>query len=107
MRAHGRDQFAAARGRRDACFRTSSITPTAALSRRRVRAAPAQNSISPRMARSVIRDMRLQPGKSASSSIHSWPIMVESMWPEKALAPDGRLHDNIDRQIAARARRRC
>src|SRR3984957_14779482 len=38
------------------------------------------NSISPRIARSVIwATCAFRPAKSASSSMHSWPIMVESM----------------------------
>ena len=38
------------------------------------------NAISPRIARSVMAaTCSLQPTRSASSSMHSWPIMVESM----------------------------
>src|SRR5215831_10828142 len=43
------------------------------------------NSISPRMARSVIlATWSFSPTKSASSSMHSWPIMVESMSARKS-----------------------
>src|ERR1700690_3336641 len=62
-------------------FRTSSMTPTdiPLSSATRSRSA-GSNSISPRIARSVIFATRaFRPAKSASSSMHSWPIMVESM----------------------------
>src|SRR3954471_14097565 len=43
------------------------------------------NSISPRIARSVMpATCALSPAKSASSSMHSWPIMVESMSARKS-----------------------
>src|SRR5438105_11068343 len=43
------------------------------------------NSISPRIARSVIpATCAFSPAKSASSSMHSWPIMVESMSARKS-----------------------
>src|SRR5437764_5347131 len=43
------------------------------------------NSISPRIARSVIpATYAFSPAKSASSSMHSWPIMVESMSARKS-----------------------
>src|SRR3954454_309454 len=43
------------------------------------------NSISPRIARSVIAaTWSFRPAKSANSSIHSWPIMVESMSARKS-----------------------
>src|SRR6266478_4167367 len=44
------------------------------------------NSISPRIARSVIpATCAFRPAKSASSSMHSWPIMVESISARKSL----------------------
>src|SRR5262245_5708631 len=60
---------------------TSSITlagsPLSRLTRSR---SAGVNSISPRMARSVMAATRaFCPTRSASSSMHSWPIMVESM----------------------------
>src|SRR5882757_2491755 len=43
------------------------------------------NSISPRIARSVMAaTCALNPAKSANSSMHSWPIMVESMSARKS-----------------------
>ena len=48
--------------------------------------------------------MRLQAGESASSSMHSWPIMVESMSARKSFLRLAicRLHHNVDRQVASR-----
>src|SRR5665811_1868240 len=51
----------------------------------RDRRSAGSNSISPRIARSVIlATCAFRPAKSASSSMHSWPIMVESMSARKS-----------------------
>src|SRR5882757_887370 len=67
-------------------FRTSSTTPTGMSFNSATRSRSAgSNSISPRIARSVIpATCAFSPAKSASSSIHSWPIMVESMSARKS-----------------------
>src|SRR5258708_6295110 len=61
--------------------RTSSTTLTGMPFSNATRSRSAgSNSISPRIARSVIpATCAFRPAKSASSSMHSWPIMVESM----------------------------
>src|SRR5947209_7697293 len=65
---------------------TSSTTPTGRSFKRATRSRRAgSNSISPRIARSVMAaTWALRPAKSASSSMHSWPIMVESMSARKS-----------------------
>src|SRR5882757_1603320 len=67
-------------------FRTSSTTPTGmSLSSATRSRSAGSNSISPRIARSVISaTCAFSPAKSASSSMHSWPIMVESMSARKS-----------------------
>src|SRR6185503_17669441 len=67
-------------------FRTSSTTLTGRSFNSATRSRSAgSNSISPRIARSVIpATCALSPAKSASSSMHSWPIMVESMSARKS-----------------------
>src|SRR3984957_14080812 len=62
-------------------FRTSSIVLTGRPFNSATRSRSAgSNSISPRIARSVMAaTWTLRPAKSASSSMHSWPIIVESM----------------------------
>src|SRR3954453_18486400 len=64
---------------------TSSTTPTARPFSSATRSRSAgSNSTSPRIARSVMAaTCALRPAKSASSSMHSWPIMVESMSAKK------------------------
>ena len=85
---------------------TSSTTPTGRSFNSATRSRSAgSNSISPRIARSVMpATCAFRPAKSASSSMHSWPIMVESMSARKSFLrrSTGRLHDNVDRQVAAR-----
>src|SRR5258708_1348648 len=65
---------------------TSSITPTGKSFSSATRSRSAgSNSISPRIARSVMAaTCAFRPAKSASSSMHSWPIMVESMSARKS-----------------------
>src|SRR5882757_10473826 len=65
---------------------TSSTTPTGRPLSSATRSRSAfSNSISPRIARSVMAaTWALSPAKSASSSMHSWPIMVESMSARKS-----------------------
>src|SRR5436190_8525336 len=67
-------------------FRTSSTTPTERPLSSATRSRSAgSNSISPRIARSVMAaTWAFSPTKSASSSMHSWPIMVESMSARKS-----------------------
>src|SRR5476651_916293 len=66
--------------------RTSSTTLTGRPLNSATRSRSAgSNSISPRIARSVIpATCAFRPAKSASSSMHSWPIMVESMSARKS-----------------------
>src|SRR5882757_4457348 len=66
--------------------RTSSTTPTGRSFNSATRSRSADsNSISPRIARSVMAaTCAFRPAKSASSSMHSWPIMVESMSARKS-----------------------
>src|SRR6266550_9084518 len=65
---------------------TSSTTLTGMSLSSATRARSAgSNSISPRIARSVIlATCAFRPAKSANSSMHSWPIMVESMSARKS-----------------------
>src|SRR5712675_344764 len=67
-------------------FSTSSTTLTGMSFKSATRSRSAgSNSISPRMARSVMAaTCAFSPAKSASSSMHSWPIMVESMSARKS-----------------------
>src|SRR5882757_6945634 len=67
-------------------FSTSSTTLTGRSFKSATRSRSAgSNSISPRIARSVISETyAFSPAKSASSSMHSWPIMVESMSARKS-----------------------
>src|SRR5215468_2901725 len=67
-------------------FNTSSTTLTGMSFNSATRSRSAgSNSISPRMARSVMAaTWAFSPAKSASSSMHSWPIIVESMSARKS-----------------------
>src|ERR1700712_4480774 len=67
-------------------FRTSSTTPTGRSFSSATRSRSAgSDPISPRIARSVMAaTCAFSPAKSASSSMHSWPIMVESMSARKS-----------------------
>ena len=61
------------------------------------------NSISPRMARSVMAEtLSFSPTKSASSSIHSWPDHGRIHVGEQQLfaAVRARLNEDIDRHVA-------
>src|SRR5882724_7414754 len=66
---------------------TSSTTLTGRSFKSATRSRSAgSNSISPRIARSVIpATCAFSPAKSATSSMHSWPIMVESMSARKSV----------------------
>src|SRR6185369_5794002 len=70
---------------------TSSTTPTGRSFKSATRSRSAgSNSISPRIARSVMpATCAFSPAKSASSSMHSWPIMVESMSARKSFLRRG------------------
>ena len=104
--AHGRDQFAAARRQRDALCQhlvdhadRQILQQRDALAQRRL-----ERDLAAHRAFGDGRDMRLQPGEvgelvDAFLADHGGIHVGQ----KKLLAPDGlRLHDDVDRQIAAR-----
>ena len=106
MGAHGRDQLAAARRRRDAFFQhfidhadRHILQQRDALAQRRL-----ELDLAAHRAFGDLGDMRLQPGEigqfvDAFLADHGGIHVGE----KKLLAPERcRLHDNVDRQVAAR-----
>ena len=106
MGAHGHDQFAAARRRRDALFQhlvdhadRQVLQQRDALAQRRL-----EFDFAAHRAFGDPGDMRLQPGEigqfvDAFLADHGGIHVGQ----KKLLAPDrSRLHDNVDRQVAAR-----